>query len=230
VAEPGTLPDLNRDNISDQTYRALRQGILAGQFASGKRLKLDEIETQMGISRTPLKVALDRLAAEGLVEIVPRRGTYVTIPTRKDIEESFSVRLALETYAVRLVATEIGNDELQWLQDIVRQMRALIEVDDHSHIYKRYAELDHEFHRLIVDSARNDLLSQFWERVSAHARMARVRYRRADRKLDLATREHEGIVRALGEGDREEAQALIAMHIDRAKRSLQQDLDSFNAE
>ncbi len=72
-----TLPNLARANLGEEAYRVLRDHIFGDRFTGGQRLDLPLIGHQLGISRTPLKVAVDRLASEGFVEVVPRRGAYV---------------------------------------------------------------------------------------------------------------------------------------------------------
>ena len=84
--EANALPRLSRANLSDEVYEALKEGIFRKHFAPGERLDLGKIEREMGVSRTPVKVALNRLAVEGLVEIVPRSGTYVTSPTTSAVD------------------------------------------------------------------------------------------------------------------------------------------------
>jgi DNA-binding GntR family transcriptional regulator len=75
------LPDFTRPNISDEAYAALKERILSRQFSLGERLNMSQLEGQIGISRTPLKDALNQLALEGLVEIQPRRVTFAVNPT-----------------------------------------------------------------------------------------------------------------------------------------------------
>lgn len=227
--EKVALPSLARENLAEEAYQVLRDRIFSHQFACGERLDLASIESQLGISRTPLKAALDRLATEGLVEIVPRRGTYVTTPTPEAIEQAFSVREVLEGYAVTCSVESMTGAQLERLEEIVKAMLRITQVNDHAPIYNRYAELDHSFHSLIVKAAGNDVLTKLWGQVHAHVQIARIRYRRGDRKLDLTTREHKGIFAALQARDVNAAEALMRDHIHRAKVSLQEDLQSLDS-
>jgi DNA-binding GntR family transcriptional regulator len=222
----GTLPNLARANLAEEAYRVLRDRIFARQFACGERLDLPSIERQFGISRTPLKAALGRLASEGLVEIVPRRGTYVTTPTPEAIDDAFSVREVLEVYAVTCSVRCMTDAQLGRLERIVEATLRITKVEDHAPIYHKYAELDHRFHALILEAAANDVLTKLWGQVHAHVQIARIRYRRGDRKLDLTTKEHQSILAALQARDAVKAETLMREHIRRARLSLQDDLQS----
>lgn len=219
------LPRLERVSISDQAYEVLKESIFGRQFAAGERLDLSVIEQQMGISRTPLREAITRLALEGLVEIVPRSGTFVTQPSRQDIVEQFGVRLALEVYAIGVSAKRLTDRQMKQLASLARQMRALGEVQDRSETYSQYTELDRAFHRLIIEGAGNSLLVQLWEQVNLHMQMARIRYRRTDRDLDTTIAQHEAIAQAMPERDPAVLRKLMHAHIERAKSALLRDLD-----
>jgi DNA-binding GntR family transcriptional regulator len=176
-----TLPNLARENLAEEAYQVLRNRIFSRQFACGERLDLPSIEHQLGISRTPLKAALDRLATEGLVEIVPLRGTYVTTPTPEAIDDAFSLRQVLEVYAVTHSVQCMTEAQLEQLARIVKAMLRITRVEDRAPIYHSYAELGHSFHSLIVETAGSKELTKLWGEVHAHVQIARIRYRRGDR-------------------------------------------------
>jgi len=211
--------------MSQEVYDILKEKILSKYFAPGQRLNLAEIEQQMGVSRTPLKEALNRLALEGLVEIKPRKGTFVTDPSPTEIAEAFDVRRVLEVYAVELAAKRVTESQLQQLRDKVKKLRSLTEVEDWTQIYQEYVAIDHEFHRLIVEFAGNKRLKELWEQVNTHVQMARARYRSAERELDQAQREHEEIMKAFEARNIDALREAMSYHIERAKQSLLRDLE-----
>jgi DNA-binding GntR family transcriptional regulator len=225
MSAPRELPRLARVSMSDQAYEVLKESIFSRRFAAGERLDLSMIEQQMGISRTPLREAITRLAFEGLIEIVPHSGTFVTRPSRQNIAEKFGVRLALEVYAIGVAAKRITDEQMEQLDDLVRQMRGLADIQDRSKIYGRYTELDRAFHRLIMEGAGNTQLMQLWEQVNVHVQMARIRYRRTDRDMDVSMAQHEAIARAMPERDPTVLRKLMSYHIERAKNALLRDLD-----
>jgi DNA-binding GntR family transcriptional regulator len=220
------LPRINRRKISDVAYAILCEKVVSKEFAPGQRLNLDAIEQQLGISRTPLKEALVRLEMEGLVVIVPRSGTYVTNPSPQDIVESFEVRRALEVYAIELAVQRASDQDLSELRAMVQELDNLTAAKDRDAIYPRYLALDHDLHRRIVTLAGNQRLCQAHERENVHAQMARIRYRRSERELDVAQDEHRRIMAALDARDTQTVRAVLDAHLRRAERSLLDDMET----
>lgn len=218
------LPDLARPNISEEVYAALKDRILSRQFSPGERLNLSQFEEKMGISRTPLKDALNRLALEGLVEIQPRKGTFVVNPSRDEIAESFEVRRVLEVYAVELAIQVISEPQLGHMRDLINDLRRLTDIEDWDGIYHEYCNLDYDLHHLILDIAGNQRLKEIWEQVNVHVEMARTRYGKLERERKLTQTEHEKILQAFETRDLPTLQQTISHHIDRAKQSVLQDL------
>ena len=107
---------------------------------------------------------------------------------------------------------------------MVQELGSLAMVEDRDAIYPRYLDLDHEFHRRLVALAGNQRLCQIHDQVNVHAQMARIRYRRSERELDIAQEEHERIMAALEARDAERARAEMDAHLRRAQRSLLADM------
>lgn len=224
--QEATFFNISPQKISKTAYEILREKIVSQELAPGQRLDLNRMGAQMGISRTPLKEALARLEMEGLVEIQPRSGTYVTDPGREDIAESFDVRLALEMFAVEIVAQNIGDDVLHQLGSIVQQLGEFAASPDRDAIYPQYLTLDHQFHGILIALAGNCRLRQIHQRADLHAQMARIRYRRSERELDQAQQEHEELLRALESHDPDAARQVMRAHLTRAKNSLLMEMDT----
>lgn len=223
--EKGFLPELTRRNLSEEVYDALRRGILAKHFAPGERLQLDEIEEQLGVSRTPLKVALDRLAAEGLVEVKARRGTFVTENTPEDTADAFDVRRILEVYASELVAERATDADLAELRRIHDQLRQRVtEGQSGGDRFYECIDLDHALHQKVMDLARSSRLKEAWQQVNVHVQMARVRNRDAERVFTQALQEHARLLDALDAHDREGARQAMDAHLRRAMNTLLADM------
>jgi DNA-binding GntR family transcriptional regulator len=220
-----SLPRISTYKVSEAAYEILREKIISREFAAGQRLDLDTIAEQLGISRTPIREALARLEMEGLVAILPRSGTYVTNPNPCEIAESFDVRRVLEVYAVELAISRMSDKDLENLSAIIQELGDLAAAEDRDAIYPWYLTLDHELHRQLVNLAGNERLRQAHERENLHAQMARIRYRRSERELDVAQEEHERILAALRARDVQTARAEMDAHLQRAKRSLLVDME-----
>jgi len=157
----------------------------------------------------------------------------VSDPSPAEIADCFDVRRVLEIYGVELAARRMTESQLQQLRDMVQKLRSFTEVEDWSEIYqeyvaldhqmhrlimefsgKEYVALDHQMHRLIMEFAGNKSLQQTWEQINMHVQMARVRYRRAEKELDLAQEEHEELLRVFEARDMATLQEVMSHHIE----------------
>lgn len=103
---------MDHPNLSTRAYEVIKRKIVNGEITPGTKLQEDRLAEELGISRTPIREALSRLAQEGLVEIIPRRGTYVVEFSLFDIVHLLEIREALEGMAARLAATNIARETL----------------------------------------------------------------------------------------------------------------------
>ena len=137
----------------------LRDRITAGDLTSGAPLSEVALATEYGVSRTPVREALKQLQAEGLVEIRPRVGTFVTAPTRLEVVELFELKEILEGAAARLLADRGEVPELAGLRRNVRDSGRAVAAGD----VEWYAGLVGEFHALIIAGAGNNKLATHHE-------------------------------------------------------------------
>jgi DNA-binding GntR family transcriptional regulator len=194
-----------------QAYALIRRRILDNVYPPGHQVLEQALAEELGISRTPLREALVRLAEEGLVEVVPRHGMRVLPVSPVDMAEIYTVLTALEGVAAEMVASRRpSEDELRPLMRATRDMEGALKRDD----LDAWAEADERFHQTLVALAGNRMLTQtvanFWDR--AHrARMVTLRMR--PKPID-STHEHMALVERLRAGD-----ALGAVEANRAHRS-----------
>lgn len=213
---------INQAKISEQVYDYLRGEILTGRFAPGERLRLDELVAQLKVSRMPIKEAVGRLAAEGLLDVQSRRGTYVSRVNPRELEESFEVRRALEVLAGELAAGHLTRDDLARLRRLIAEMEAAAARRDVSgHLEKNF-----EFHELIVGLSGNRKLVEIYRRLRASIHIAGVHFRSTNwlDRVGQEQREHRAIVRALEGGDPGAVAGAINEHLMRAKISLVEDV------
>ena len=209
---------LNLGNIRDEVYRILQERILRHEYPPGFRFDLSQLEEQLGISRTPLKEALHRLEVEGLIEIRPRRGTYVIKLEPNDVAESFDVRRILECAAAEIAVSKASEADLAQLRTIADEMSQLLASDEYQRIVERYIELDRQFHGLIVKLAGNKRLAEMWRQLDTHVQVARVRHKfaRSD-SVQYTQTEHEAILQAFAQRDAPAVSQALAEHIDISK-------------
>jgi len=204
-------------SLADEAYRTMRAKILDNEWAPGHRALEQELALQLGMSRTPVREALIRLAEEGLVEVVPRHGMRVLPVSAADMDEIYQLLGSLEATAAELVAQRkpVARD-IAPLEAASRAMDAALEADD----LEAWAEADERFHRHLVELCGNRLLAatvyNFWDR--AHrARMFTLRLRP---KPVHSTREHTDLVRAIRKGDAAAAREIHRAHRERGRREL----------
>ena len=226
----GSLPNLSRTTLGEEVYEVLRDHIFSYRYDIGERLNLDEIGRQLGISRTPLKTAVDRLALEGLLKIVPRRGTYVAAPSIETIDNAYAVREVLECYAVGQSTAQITDEQIEQLASFVREMLRISQDSEQPLVYAHYGDVDHSFHTLIVEAAGNNVLVELWQQAYAHIRVGRIRYRGRDRRVvEPTTTEHQKILAAFQARDAHQAEELVRNHILRSRGFLWEDFRAQNS-
>jgi len=122
------------------------------------------------------------------------------------------------------VVQQATDEDIGELRTIVQELSDLASAKDRDAIYPRYLVLDHRFHQRLVALAGNQRLCQAHDRENLHAQMARIRYRRSERELNVAQEEHERIMSALEVRDVETARTEMDVHLRRAKRSILDDM------
>jgi DNA-binding GntR family transcriptional regulator len=202
-------PALEIQSVVDQVYRAVRGAIVAGELPRGARLRQAQLASQLGVSRTPLREALRRLATEGLVVLEANRGATVATHDLADMRDAWLARLALEPGAAQLAA-ERGTAAA--LGDM---MRAIAAQRTHADDPDRSFEANREFHLALVAAAGNPHLTRFAEMLWV-PRIGIFIYRTqvddGERVLGWAD-EHERILEAVSAGDAERADRLTREHI-----------------
>ncbi|EZH76418.1 GntR family transcriptional regulator [Ectopseudomonas composti] len=142
------------DNLQEQLYQRIRQGLLAGHFQPGQALKIRDLAAEWGTSPMPVRAALQRLVAEGALEGEQQRSVRVPSMTRERYESIFQVRLALEGLAVELATPRLSRDDLTLLRDCVQRMDAAIEQRQ----VQDYLNANSQFHLHLYGACGNPVL------------------------------------------------------------------------
>ena len=137
--------------LRDIVYTTLRDAIRSGLLKPGDRLMEIQVAKELGVSRTPVREASRRLEAEGMVVMVPRRGTYVSSMSLRDINDVFEIREALETLAAGLAAERITDEELDELERIMVTMDEMVQQGKLDEL----VAMDIRFHEQIYAASRN---------------------------------------------------------------------------
>uniref|UniRef100_A4Y104 Transcriptional regulator, GntR family n=1 Tax=Ectopseudomonas mendocina (strain ymp) TaxID=399739 RepID=A4Y104_ECTM1 len=142
------------DNLQEQLYQRIREGLLAGRFQPGQALKIRDLAAQWGTSPMPVRAALQRLVAEGALEGEQQRSVRVPAMTRERYEHIFQVRLGLEGLAVELATPRLSRDDLALLRDCVQRMEVAIEQRQ----VQDYLSANSQFHLKLYGACGNPVL------------------------------------------------------------------------
>jgi DNA-binding GntR family transcriptional regulator len=188
AAEPSTIrvPDTTATRlVADRAYLELRDRIVTLHLPPGTVLREDELMKEMGTGRTPLREAVKRLALENLVEVQPRRGTFVTAVEAADIQSITEVRAELEAYAAELAALRLDPETRAKAEALVRELEEL----DGGGDQERLMRFDERIHRFTWEAAYNPYLTQTLERYFTHS--LRIWYLVLDRVPTLGHAVHD---------------------------------------
>ena len=198
-----------RSLVSDE----LRRLVVTGELPPGSRIVEDRLAERLGVSRNPVREALQALAAEGFVEILPRRGAVVAQITPEHAEDLFDVRTALEPLAARLAARRADDDGLDRLRAVLAKARDATDVGELDVL----AACNTEFHSLVVELSGNDYLGLL---VAPMARRVQWVFRTsAATRAPHSWTEHEELLRAIAAGDEDYAEAVARSHVAAARAS-----------
>jgi GntR family transcriptional regulator of vanillate catabolism len=215
-----------------QTLRAalrLRELILGGDLRGGERLSEVPLASRLGVSRTPLRLALAQLEHEGLLELVPGGGFVVCTFTREEIADSIELRGVLEGTAARLAAERLEDiGELETMYGCVAQIDAIVRPDRPTiEAFDRYVKLNARFHRLLVALAKSRPIEAAIDRVQALPFASpsafvgvQAELPESHRVLYVAHTQHRAMLEAIELGEGSRAEAIAREHARLARGNL----------
>ena len=203
------LAHLQTRTLKEDVTSLLREAIVDGTLAGGEELNQAQIADRLGISRGPVREALGQLEQEGLIVSTPYKGVVVTALTPTYVRELYSLRGALESFAVRLGIERNDPADVKKLRAIVDEMREAAESGDETDM----ARLDLKFHSYLIHMARHDLLERSWGPLKIGVRRSlRTRHQIYD-SLDQVVGSHPELIDAIERRDVDAAVRLLEEHI-----------------
>ncbi|MGC8907792.1 MAG: GntR family transcriptional regulator [Desulfomonilaceae bacterium] len=203
------MPQIQVKSLHEEVARHIREMIRTGVLNQGDRIIEKDLCANLGISRTPLREALRGLASEGLVNVIPHRGAYVTKPSIRDIKEMFEVMSLLEGYCARKAAEAMTTDELETLQNLHNDLERFYENRD----AESYLEVNHRFHCTVQNAADNKILTGMIEGLREKMLLYRHRQLYLPNRFDASIQEHRELMDALRARDGQRAEAAMAAHL-----------------
>lgn len=207
-------------SLRDAAYQAIKHRIITCAYKPGEYLNEAFVSNSLGIGRTPVHQAIDRLMLDGLVEVIPRKGVIVKPVSLEEIMQIVEVRLLNESYCVRLAAERAGPDDVAELSDILDRAGQWTETRRSEQLML----LDREFHATIARVSQNAVLRDTLMKL--HDRSLRFWFISLNRpgQHESVQRQHEAVLLAIKERDPDGAQDAMRAHIEAFRRNLAENL------
>ncbi|MES2735782.1 MAG: GntR family transcriptional regulator [Verrucomicrobiota bacterium] len=203
--------------LQSRAYAELRRLIVSGEFPPGTFLSERQLAAQLGMSKTPVHVALERLEAEGFVTISAQQGIVVRGLSVEDIVDHYELREAVESWVVRRLAGNLNPQQREQLQTNLRQQHEALEAWD----MVKLMHLDEQMHYLLCSYLNNREIMSTMERLRDKIHQVILRVTETDRTRPAeSTAEHVAIIQAVLDGDPDRAATLMTEHLEAGKRRI----------
>jgi DNA-binding GntR family transcriptional regulator len=194
--------------LSEKAYRLIKEKVVTLELPPSAVIDEHILMQELDLGRTPIREALQRLDSEGLVNIVPRRGTFVNDISVTDLQKIFELRIVLEGFCARLAAQRITNEQLKRMESVLQDLEQLQDGDPQA-----LMSIDKRFHRLLYASADNEFMADILNRLyDLSLRLWHLVLNRLD-EVRHSIEQHGDVYRALKEGEGDRAEAIIQKHI-----------------
>ena len=201
--------------LSEKAYHLIKEKIVTLELPPFSVINEQALMEELELGRTPIREALLRLAAEGLVDIVPRRGMFVASIKITDLQKIFEVRRLLEGFCARLAAQRITEEQIAQMEAILQRLEQVQNGD-----VEALMSIDERFHAVLYQAADNEFLAETLERL--YAPSLRLWHLALDRLNDVrgAIEQHRGVAEALKAGDGARAEALVQQHVTQFQQEI----------
>lgn len=203
-------------SLEGKVYSQLEEEILSGALKPGEILREQALSEKLGVSRTPIRSALHRLAEEGLVKISANRGATVIGVSAEDVTDIYLIRERLEGLASRLAAERMSEEDKSELINSVELAEFYISKNDADHL----REQDTEFHRIIYKASGNRLLCKVLSDLHKNIKSYRKTSLLVEGRTEKSVAEHREILEAILAGNSDEADRLTSLHIERSMKNI----------
>ena len=208
---------IDTKNINEKIYLLLKNRIIYREYPPGYKINIRILQDEFGVSSSPIKDALFKLAGEEFVEIFSRKGTFVKDITSEDMLELEQIRIIIESSAIEIVASQITNEEIDNLESLYQDTLMREEKFD----YITFLEKDFKFHCAIIRLAKNKRLDQIYKQLNTHLNIFRYQFARNVKKLHrLTNNDHLEILKSHRERNKQKAKEAIINHRINARKFI----------
>lgn len=213
---------LEHPSLHERVYDEIKKSVIKGEIPPGSKIIEENIAKTLGVSRTPIREALKRLAQDGLVEITPRKGAFVIQLSKEIVKEILEIREALEGMAARLAALNMTDEILEKMKKAFEGSEERIKRRD----FSNYSIIDVEFHQLLFKASNNQRLLQIINNLYDCIQMLRLKSVILPGRIERSLNEHLSIIEALEKRDPDIAEKMAREHIQNVKIDVLQDMES----
>ena len=199
-----------------EVYQKLEEEILSGVYKRGDALTEIALSERLGVSRTPVRAALQRLREEGLVEIYPNRGAVVVGVTVDDLVDTYKIRMRLEGLASSMATGRLSDEAKKELIESVELSEYYMTKGDTEHL----KDLDTNFHNTIYEASGNRMLARILGELHRNIKSYRKLSLTVPGRLERTVKEHREILNAILEGNADEAERLTQLHVECAMENM----------
>ena len=211
--------------IRELVYEEIKNHILSGYYRPGQRLIETNLAEELNVSRTPIRDALNRLEAEGLITSSPTRGLTVTKLSKDDIKDLYQARAVLEGLAAKLAALMATEEELRDFSNFIQKMELIYRKNKDAKNVKEIVTSNNQFHRIICQMSKNKVVFKMLADLENPITLVRSTSWVNDERKHETFLEHRSIAEAILGRDPEKAQKIAEQHIYNAWKSAEKALD-----
>ncbi len=223
--QPDSLPRTPRATLADALFERLRKAVVEGEIGAGSKISEPELARACGVSRGPLREAIGRLEACGLVSRKPNVGARVVSLSAEELIDIYHVREALEGMAARLAAQRTADSVIAEMRDLLARHREQVGGDGGHAYFQKEGDLDFHF-RIVQASGNARLIDLLCNDLYHLVRMYRYQFGMASKRGPMALDEHGQIVEAIADGDAESAELLMRRHIRASRRNVERMIEA----
>jgi DNA-binding GntR family transcriptional regulator len=204
-----------RPNLNEIAYNEIKEMILTGDLAQGERVVLERMSERLNLSITPIREALNKLAQEDLIHLIPRSGYEVISLSTEDIIDILDIRETLETFALKTAGENLDKFPVDFFRELFRKINS-------TRSYKKFIEADIKFHEAIVNMSKNKKLKKLFSYIHNSQRLLMVPSAKFEGRIEKAVREHMAVLDAIEKKDLDLAIEDLGKHIQQVKSLLLQ--------
>ena len=200
-------------SLTSTIFEKIREDILIGKYVTGEKIVEAKLAEEFGVSRTPVREALKQLELDGLVDNIPNRGVMVKGISKQDIDDIFTIRVAIEGIAVKWAIERMDDSDLEKLKEIFELMEFYTFKKD----LDKISELNTKFHEVIYNATKSRYLEHVLKDFQFFMKTTRYKSLRSTGRMESALDEHREVLNAFKDKDIDRAVKAILKHVNNSR-------------